>query len=318
MPLFEQKKMAAVEKLKEKVVVRDPLEDTTCVEGKEDFTEYLHRNVPCEIKLDAQKGRYYRERWHAAAAETDNVFAFAETLPNGKLSIPNRRDNKSDVLEDDVLSKEGELLSKFCETYNLNLSRAEERVVLTGSNLRRKQKRELVRNAHGKFVKPNDVPPKIPNPDNDRPVKRETTSPEKSNVGLEDVTGLLPNISDILNVNSNASIFNDLMNDQSENRCETTNELVLDDLLNAQNDKLDDGVLRLFRPFKDYWMYHCVFSRVKPKNFELFEKMLPRSFRWLLNECANAVEMSTEDLYQELCVVEELLDKFIAQHSSAR
>ncbi|XP_020283590.1 TATA box-binding protein-associated factor RNA polymerase I subunit B [Pseudomyrmex gracilis] len=311
-PLFEQKKMPSVKELQEKVVVQDQLEDITCVEGKEDFTEYLHRNVPCEIKIDATKSQYYRERRHAAAAaETDNVFAFAETLPNGKLSIPDRNDTKSDALENEEVSKE-ELLSKFCKTYNLDLSRAEERVLLTGSNLRRKQKRESVRDVRGKFVKSNDVTQKTPS--SDCPIKSETISPD--NVDLEDVSDLLPNISDILNASSNASIFNDLINDQSENRCETTNELAFGDLLNLQSDKLNDGVLRLFRPFKDYWMYHCVFSRVKPKNFELFEKMLPKSFRWLLNECANTIEMPIEDFYQELCVVEELLEKFIAQLGS--
>lgn len=61
---------------------------------------------------------------------------------------------------------------------------------------------------------------------------------------------------------------------------------------------------KLFIPSEDYWMYHCVFSRVKPKNFECFESELPVSFQWLLNECADVVEMSTEDLYEQVCFVE--------------
>lgn len=51
-------------------------------------------------------------------------------------------------------------------------------------------------------------------------------------------------------------------------------------------------------------MYHCIFSRVKGKNFELFEKELPENFLWLLKECASIVEMTTEDLYEEVCLVE--------------
>lgn len=60
----------------------------------------------------------------------------------------------------------------------------------------------------------------------------------------------------------------------------------------------------LFTPCVDYWMYHCVFSKVKPKNFEIFESELPVSFQWLLNECSDLVEMSTEDLYEQVCLVE--------------
>lgn len=43
---------------------------------------------------------------------------------------------------------------------------------------------------------------------------------------------------------------------------------------------------------------------MKGKNFELFEKELPENFLWLLNECANIVEMSTEELYEEVCLIE--------------
>lgn len=91
--------------------------------------------------------------------------------------------------------------------------------------------------------------------------------------------------------------------DQSEKSCKVL-ESIIDESLSTSDKKLNDSILRLFRPFKDYWMYHCNFSRVKAKNFELLEKMLPRSFRWLLNECASVVEMSTEDLYEEVCLVE--------------
>jgi len=110
-------------------------------------------------------------------------------------------------------------------------------------------------------------------------------------------------------LSTNASIFDNFINIESEydDQFEKSNK-ILESIINespfTSAKKLNGNILRLFKPFKDYWMYHCNFSRVKPKNFDLLEKMLPRSFRWLLNECASIVEMSTEDLYEEVCLVE--------------
>lgn len=58
------------------------------------------------------------------------------------------------------------------------------------------------------------------------------------------------------------------------------------------------------RPFKDYWIYSCKFSRMAPKDFKRVKKDLPNNFSWLIEECASMVEMHPLDLFEELWVVE--------------
>ena len=61
---------------------------------------------------------------------------------------------------------------------------------------------------------------------------------------------------------------------------------------------------KLYRPFTEYWMCRCNFSRVKLKNFRQLKKYMPANFLWLLGECAKVVEMAEVDLYEEVCLVE--------------
>ncbi|KAG5345013.1 TAF1B polymerase, partial [Acromyrmex heyeri] len=291
-PVFEQTKIASLKDLKDEITIEDFMEDDKkCVERKENFIDYLLKEIPCQFKIDVKKKQHYDDtivhmKAPPLASALTNEFIFHEILPDGKLSIPDRYLD-GDESQDDNESKDDDAclqnivpqqtilsLSKFCKTYNINLSSTEKKAILINSSQQKKQKRQLVRNSFGKFVKQTDtslnMEKKSPNKDDNYMKQTEIIS-----TNISGIENMLPEVSDILNLN----------------------ESIMDKRLNS-------SILRLFKPFKDYWMYHCNFSRVKSKNFEILEKMLPRSFRWLLNECASNIEMSTEDLYEEVCLVE--------------
>ncbi|XP_011691959.1 PREDICTED: TATA box-binding protein-associated factor RNA polymerase I subunit B [Wasmannia auropunctata] len=327
---FEQTKIASVKDLKDDIAIEDSMEeDMKCVERKEDFTDYLHKGIACQLKIDVKKKQYYDDTRNAITDRTQapplesalvNEFIFNEILPDGKLSIPDRCLDDDEGQDDDACLKDigpqqMELsLTKFCKRYNANLSRTEKRAILKDLSWSKKRKRKLVRNVHGKFVKQNDT---CFNTKSSKSSYKDDYCAEETDIISTDTSemeNVLPEISDILNLSTNAqSVFDHFMttklesgyavDDHSEKSCKIL-ESIIDESPFISDKKLNSNILRLFRPFKDYWMYHCNFSRVKPKNFELFEKMLPRSFRWLLNECASIVEMSTEDLYEEVCLVE--------------
>ncbi|XP_014600234.1 PREDICTED: TATA box-binding protein-associated factor RNA polymerase I subunit B [Polistes canadensis] len=118
--------------------------------------------------------------------------------------------------------------------------------------------------------------------------------------------------SDLNNMNnyfdlSDISILNDDILEQNLDIDET--KLILKNDIDSSEQESEN--MKFFCPCEDYWMYHCIFSRVKAKNFELFEKVLPRSFRWLLNECANVLEMTTEELYEEICTIENFYSQIL-------
>lgn len=325
-PLFEQTKMASIKDLKDNTEIQDFLEED--IEKKENFIDYLHKKMSCHLKIDLKKIQYYDNIRNAVIKDhslvSSHEFIFNETLPNGKLSIPDTNDDKEEEDDDEkdtclknvVPEETALLLSKFCKEYDISLSSIEKKAIFKDLRNRTKKK-QLFRNAHGKFVKRND----IENPNKDSCTEEESESISKDTFDIKNILPYSFNISDILNVNTNASIFDDLVKNESgydvnqlENNCK---EPVIDDTVLALDKTFNDNILRLFRPFKDYWMYHCNFSRVKPKNFELFEKTLPRSFRWLLNECARVIEMSVEDLYEEVCLVEAYYAYFSEQSSNA-
>lgn len=319
---FEQTKMPSAKDLNDNVAVEDFADKSTeDIERNEDFINYLHRKRPCQLKIDAQKRQYFNYITQNAITDVkgdpslawSNEFIFDEILPDGKLSIPEGDNNEDDTYSKDTVPEETELLLNFCKAYAVNLSDTEKKGMFQDLNCT-KQKRKLFRNAQGKFVKHSAAPisrDKSPNKDE---YKGDTEFISSENLETKDLT---LKISDILNFSINASVFDDLeisennTINQSEDYRKMLESAIKDSLFNiwdkkSNNDlnKSNKNILRLFTPFKDYWMYHCNFSRVKLKNFELLEKMLPRSFRWLLNECANIIETSTEDLYKEVCLIE--------------
>lgn len=318
--LFEQTKIT-IKDLKANITIQDSLREE--IERKEDFIEYLHKKMSCCLKIDIKKRQYYDNIRNPitkvfSSAISSDEFIFNEILPNGKLPIPNNtnddeNDNDTDdentCLKDIVSNETALLLSKFCKEYDIDLSSTEKRAIFKNFNQTKKRKHKLFRNARGKFIKQN-----IENSEKDN------SYTEESEIILREsfeIKNILPNISDNLNLNTNAYIFDNLMKNEIEcDQLENNKEPVIDDTVFILDKNLNDDTLKLFRPFKDYWMYHCNFSRVKTKNFELFEKMLPRSFRWLLNECASIIEMSTEDLYEEICLVEAYYAYFSEQSTA--
>lgn len=327
-PLFEQTKIASVKDLKDDIVVEDFMaENMKCVARKEDYTDYLHKKIPCRFKIDIKKRQYYNDTRNTMtdvkvpplvneSALVNAEFIFNEIFPDGKLLISNRCPDNDESTDDDICLKDivpGQMelsLSKFHKVYNTNLSSTEKRAMFKDSSWSKKRKRKLVRNMRGKFVKQNDTYLNMERESS--PNKNDYCAEENQVISAADtseIENIMPEISDILNLSINASVFDNFiqiesgygMNDQSEKPCKVL-ESIIESLFTS--DKKPNNIFTLFRPFKDYWMYHCNFSRVKPKNFELLEKMLPRSFRWLLNECASVVEISTEDLYEEVCLVE--------------
>ncbi|EFN87076.1 hypothetical protein EAI_04977 [Harpegnathos saltator] len=304
-------KVNSINDLKNYIEVHDFMEEKIRDEQKEDFIDYLHRKIPCQFKIDAKKKYYYNDTRTTninvkASPLTLTEFIFNETSSDGKLSIPDDNDNED--FQDDcinIFSEETKSsLSKFCEAYNINFSNTERTTISENLCLGKKRKRKLLRDTNGKFVKQNDIPLKhsIENLTENYCVKQTETIPG-DNLEVKDI---LLEIPDICN-SSDTSMFSDhtkieVEHDQSEN-CSEAFKIAMDKSFYTIDNETDK-TLRLFKPFKDYWMYHCNFSRVKSKNFELFEKTLPRSFRWLLNECASVIEMSPEDLYEEVCLIE--------------
>ncbi|KAL0116007.1 hypothetical protein PUN28_011105 [Cardiocondyla obscurior] len=311
-PLFEQAKITSVKDLKDNNVVENCKEvdiKNLCLEKREDFLEYLHKKIPCRVNIDLNKRQLYDSIRNTIAGRCEksnselpstsastNEFIFNEILPDGKLPIPDRRpsDNESEDndarLKDNTCEQTQLLSSEFCKTYNTSLSSVEMKALtLKELSWSKKRKRKLVRNASGKFVKQDDTCFDIESPSKGDCYTKET---ELNSADTSEVR--------------NPEIFSSSINAfVSDNFAKVDGRSTVDESLYLSTESPNsDNVLKLFRPFKDYWMYHCNFSRVKSKNFELLEKMLPRSFRWLLNESASIVEMSTEDLYEEVCLVE--------------
>lgn len=301
------------------------------IEKNEDFLNYLHfRKRPCQLKIDVKKRQYFDYMQNARITGMKNdpssacsdEFIFDEILPDGKLSIPdkdNNEDKSNDTYAGDNVPVKTKLLFQFCKKYAINLSDTEKDAMFQDSYCTKQKKRKLFRNAKGKFVKHSAVSISQDKSSDKDEYKRDNELISSENL---EVKNLLPEISDILNLSINASVFNDLeineynehnVTDQSGDYRKILESAIEESLFNTLDKKSNDNIIRLFIPFKDYWMYHYNFSYVKLKNFELHEKMLPRSFRWLLNECANIIEMSTEDLYREVCLVEGYCARVLKQ-----
>ncbi|XP_039315147.1 uncharacterized protein LOC105201074 isoform X2 [Solenopsis invicta] len=328
-PLFEQTKIISVKDLKCDIAVEDFMaKDIKCVARKEDFIDYLHKKIPCRLKIDIKKRQYYDNIWNTMTnvkalslvneSALVNEFIFNDILPDGKLSIsgkcPDNNENTDDDDDDDIYLKDivfeqTKLFSKLNKTYNTNFSNTEERAMFKDSNWLKKQKRKLIRNRYGKFVQQKDA---YLNIEKEHSSNKDDYYAEEviSATNTSKIENIIPEIPDVLNLSTNAFVFDNFiqfksgynMDDQSEKFCKVEESMIDESFFTL--DKKPNDIFTLFKPFKDYWMYHCNFSRVKPKNFELLEKMMPRSFRWLLNECASVIEISTKDLYEEVCLIE--------------
>ncbi|XP_033308261.1 TATA box-binding protein-associated factor RNA polymerase I subunit B isoform X2 [Bombus bifarius] len=326
-PPFEQPRMPNINELKQLIDVQDDLQDEEA--KSESVNDYLHAKTPCSIKFDTIKNQYY-DSTVSTMKDSANVFAgndftFTETLPNGKLAIPVDSDSENEEdLGSNGLDQRTLLENKLRDKYNIHLSLAEKEAIHKSNGMKKTHSKEskiqLKRNTKGQFIKGSAAPIKIEKSDaeffaatenvnlcdnidtsviNDKHI--EVGSTEKNQL-------LFPeniNISDISIDDININIDNfDINNYLNFSDISFFNQ---NDTLAPVSSKETTVVKEkdiFFKPFTEYWMYDCIFSRVKSKNFAIFEKSLPRTFRWLLNECALIVEMSTEDLYEEVCLIE--------------
>ncbi|XP_043265740.1 TATA box-binding protein-associated factor RNA polymerase I subunit B [Colletes gigas] len=327
-PPFEQSKMPSIEELKQFVDVQDDFTDQH-VQKSENLNEYLHRKIPCEVKFNVTKKHYY-DSVRNSVKDFENTdlgsdFTFSEILPNGKLAIPSDSDNedeKEDVDLNNRSNQESILGNKFCDKYNLRLSSTEKESVNKSNIIKKmhfkKHKYQIARDTKGRFVKGSIVPVKV-EVDEDSFSEMDLSLRTSTQINVQEGT-----CTDIEKAIEEQLFFNDIdINNITIDDIDIESAFPnLDDYFNLSEISLycnNNGIAkpetnqktstvtekhRFFRPFKHYWMYHCIFSRVKPKNFAVFERALPRNFRWLLNECAHVVEMSVDDLYEEVCLIE--------------
>ncbi|KAK9294609.1 hypothetical protein QLX08_010833 [Tetragonisca angustula] len=324
-PPFEQPRMPSINELKQLIDVEDDLQDQKT--SSESVNDYLHAKIPCSIKLDAIKNQHYNNTVNAmrSSENVDNYFTFTETLPNGKLAIPVDSDTESEENPSftNDLDQETLLENKLRDKYNVHLSTAEKESIRKSSRMKKlhskKYKIQLQRNAKGQFIKSSAVSIKVETDESEfdageninfydstdanvvnesrmRIENNEENQPILPDINLSDINLNDIDLSDINFDVSNIFNFSDIS-------CFSQNNSTLASVANKEKTEVKKTD-QFFKPFKEYWMYDCIFSRVKPKNFAVFEKSLPRSFRWLLNECALIVEMSTEDLYEEVCLIE--------------
>nr|XP_031847498.1 TATA box-binding protein-associated factor RNA polymerase I subunit B [Nomia melanderi]XP_031847499.1 TATA box-binding protein-associated factor RNA polymerase I subunit B [Nomia melanderi] len=333
-PPFELPKMPGVEEMKELVDVQDYGKDQ-CEEKCEHINDYLDRKRPCQVKFDISKELYYNSIRSLTKINCDSStkddFTFTDILPDGRLAIP---DDDSDIkTEEDKglisnIDIESILLeNKLCKQYNLQLSRAEKETIVKPSLLNmllyKKRRFRYFRNAKGQFVKGSNMVVELTKEQQD-PLSDVNDSSLITGTQMSIMEEVSFNLSKTLDENFFLSNGIDINNIDIDNMDIDTSFLNMADPLNLsdlsafpdnllstsaneRNQSTGNDEFPFFRPFKDYWMYQCIFSHVRPKNFAVFENSLPQNFRWLLNECALAIETSTEDLYEEVCLVETYL-----------
>lgn len=303
-----------MEELKASIEVED-YEVEQCVEDStKHLNNYMHRKIPFQMRISNTKQHYYNtsksQIKQNGNMEQSAAFPFYDVLPDGRLAIPpydhSKCDSKGEHVSSHIVPKSKLLSDEFFSKHNLCLSDVEEQFIYSPENVGNtyvRREKKVVRNAKGKFVKQTDTL-------EEKSKKSQTIIDQSLELGdliesIEDTSVLRLDDSDLLALAA-----------KIEDNMESKLPFHLDDCFNLSQiselsensvaDKNDDDVTKIqfFRPFREYWMYHCIFSRVKLKNFQIFVKTLPRTFRWLLDECAHIVEMSTEDLYEEICLIE--------------
>lgn len=343
---FERPRMPSVEELKEPVDVQSDSKAQNVNENVS-LNEYLHSTLPCFVKLDIAKKEHYDDiQSKAKNLETNSIvedFTFTETTPNGRLAIPMDSDTESGGENSDFITNDNKgtimLGNKFCDKYNLRLSLTERESIYktdpTENVQFKKAKVQLRRNSKGQFIKGvNATPIQIIKSHHDRLAAKEniincqtstqTSTISEAHIDVENIAGKEIFENDDINISDidfdDTYVKNGFLDlDEYLNTSDISFLHEFNDTLvpeeNGKSGTTTEGH-RFFRPYKDYWMYHCIFSRVKSSNFAVFERALPRTFRWLLNECALIVEMSAEDLYEEVCLIEAYHSQTLTPSSS--
>lgn len=287
---FNDPLVLSKQKLTENVIIEEPERKGKNSVKSENLFDYLHRKVDSKVAVNYTKKKYYdimkSSTNEVLESNYSNEFNFDQVGFDGKLLTQIDSDSEDEKLNKslnkiNLMSNDNVAEKKFQKTYNLSLSKHEEKAAIESKNIlskRRKIEKIYHRNARGRFV----------------------MSKEKSN--------------EIEGEESSSSVeieVDEFVNFKDENLTEDPEILILKDF--NENRNIFNRCVS-FRPYKDYWMYNCLFSRMRLNNFQLFEKELPISFRWLLRKCADTIEMSELDLYEEVCLVEAYCTHILKPH----
>lgn len=317
-PAFEQPRMPSVKEMSELVQVESHSTDKETKQLKtESLLDYSHRNRTCKMKINVDILKQYDAIRHKPleldeTLDLEEDSGFNQILPDGRLNIFEDSDSENENIEPELVADESTwnntsclLKPEFFEKYNIKLYNHEIDCLLNGTKPLKEKHTPVRDKKTGKFVKATTTNGRSTkkrsemeheesgqSSEEDKNISKRRTRKKKSKDASQNIVenNLMENSVDYFDLaDSDISILED---DTDVNE-------------NMRDNSINDSET-LFRPYRNYWMYHCIFSRVKPKNFELFEKELPENFLWLLNECASIVEMTTEDLYEEVCLIEAL------------
>ncbi|XP_014216030.1 uncharacterized protein LOC106644859 [Copidosoma floridanum] len=257
--------------------------------SSDNFLDYVHRKRECKFKVNSQNLRYYsvvheKELKYKEASDFEEDSSFNKILPDGRLDIKDGSDSEDENPVDQLTLgiRKIELYNHELTALN-NTEKKDEIEKLTCEISKR-----FVKAFHGQKENKRIT---LPSDDSSRV---ELKANNKSKVTQK--------------IGENKTMDSSQSKSKDEDECVYISEsTVKEDVAiinqtksNNKNPTLDDEEI-LFRPYKDYWMQYCDQAIV---NFDLVEKELPKNFLWLLNECADMVEMTTEELYLEVCVVE--------------
>ncbi|XP_043460845.1 TATA box-binding protein-associated factor RNA polymerase I subunit B [Leptopilina heterotoma] len=263
---YNDRLVLSKESLSETVLIKDPKNDKI---KSESLFDYLHRKVDSNVSVNHTKKKYYDTMKFSSnmELESNDEFNFDQVEHDGKLLI--QIDSDSD----------NEELNKFVSEIDLTSS----------DNIAEKEFRKAYNLTLSKHE-------------------------EKATFESKTILSKRRQVEKIYHRNERGRFtkieekMGEIKEEEEEASGSNENELTDDpEILNLKDFIKNRNVKNRcvsFRPYKDYWMYNCLFSRMRLNNFELFEKELPISFRWLLRVCADTIEMSELDLYEEVCLVE--------------
>ncbi|XP_014221898.1 uncharacterized protein LOC106649137 [Trichogramma pretiosum] len=302
-PAFASPPALILKEMSELVDIEEPADD----EITENVLDFVHRDRSCKLKVHPKIFKYYttirnKDLNLEETLDLDEGSGFDKITSDGRLDIGEDCDSDDEICIDltsneDCGPVDTSILldNKFQKKYNLSLYNHEikslknscnENSVSDNNEARENNESVVLKKKYKRIQNCTE----ISSDDEEDSKQSKTKKIAKKNREKENIDKNAANEEvDCLDL-SDISILEDMESfDKSQK--------------NLSTDSMQDHEI-LFRPFNDYWMYHCIFSRVSGKDFELFEKELPRNFSWLLNECAELLEMSSEDLYEEVCMVE--------------
>lgn len=332
-PPFEQPRMPGKPELNKEVKTSTSRKVVPKI--YENLLDYSHRNRMCKLKVNFKNFKHFLsvsdkeiDFDETLDLQDDKEDTFDQVLPNGRLNINDDSDSEDEKnlnqleMNGIVWTDNSCLLNKeFTDKYNIKLYNHEVNSLLNAPTLKEKLIPCRDKNT-GKFIKISSENKQKKN--KRKGIRSVSHKFEKDDQSSDDEFLQIANSKKKLIIEQNENISSD--EKESENEVlevlEDHNSQIDPFNLDSDVSILEDEPLKnkknpqnrstfdyeiIARPYKDYWMYHCIFSRVKSKNFEFFEKELPENFLWLLNECASTIEMTTEDLYEEVCLLEAYL-----------